>query len=392
MIPPNERQPMSTGAPAKQPKLVMSLRTLRRTLATVASAVDRRPTIPALAAVRIKQEPGEVELAGTSPGVSIVARTHLKNAGAADPIFMGAHKLKSYVDLLEYEDVSLQAAGTSKAILRCGGAETAFATLPSGEFPHLEPAPTTKAISLDRDIVSRMLKFTSFAICKDGNHGGVCGALLEVSDGAVHLVATDGHRLAKFSAAHADTATSMVLPADLLAAVGNTIDTECNGACEFALSDSRVFVTISDRAGVVEFSHRKIGGGFPRYRAILPTNASATVTLPAAALVGAIRRCMTVADSKARVVELCATPSQLKLRAGEASSGLTAETLAVSSSGSFPPYTSLFRGEYLLDALVRIKGDVTIGFTKVGATDGAWIVHEPLPGERFEYVVMGLKH
>jgi len=383
---------MSTSAAAKQPKLVMSLRTLRRTLATVASAVDRRPTIPALAAVRIKQEPGEIELAGTSPGVSIVARTHLKNSVAAAPIFLGAHKLKSYVDLLEHEDVSLEVAGTFKAILRCGGAETAFAALPSGEFPHLEPAPTTKAISLDRDIVSRMLKFTNFATCEDSSGGGVCGALLEVSDGAAHLVATDGHRLARFSAGRGDGATSMILPADLLTALGSTVDAECNGTCEFALSDSRVFVTISDRAGVVEFSHRKIPGEFPRYRAILPTKAAATVTLSAAALAGAIRRCMTVADSKARVVELCATPSQLKLRAGDASSGVTAETLAVSSPCQFPPYTSLFRGEYLLDALVRIKGDVTIGFTKVGATDGAWIVHEPLPGERFEYVVMGLKH
>ena len=48
------------------------------------------------------------------------------------------------------------------------------------------------------------------------------------------------------------------------------------------------------------------------------------------------------------------------------------------------------RGGYLLEALTRIQGDVTLSFARVGDGMGLWITHSPAEGECFAFVLMGI--
>jgi DNA polymerase-3 subunit beta len=259
-----------------------------------------------------------------------------------------------------------------------------------GVFPFIELPPSDgPMIAVEQDKMERMLRFAAFAVSREEKHANLRGALFEVADGEASLVATDGHRLARYSVKTKAAPTRMLLPEALLGAMSKTVDKDAGGSCSLVATDGSVFACLEDSAGDVCLSHRPVAGPFPNYRAILPSKAEASVRVAAASVALAVRRCMSFADAS-QLVSMTVMPAELRLSAAEVSTGETVDKLPVSSAFQFPALTLHFRGGYLLEALTRIDGDVTLSFARVGANMGLWITHMPVEDERFEYVLMSL--
>jgi DNA polymerase III subunit beta len=370
--------------------ITLPLPSLQKALATVHPAVARKSPVPALTGVKIEPKDGEVEFSSTNQELSIRCRRFVDGSQIGKSLLLPALKLESYARLLECNVVSISAVDARRAMLRCGSADTKFALLPANASPYIEPAPAGRVIAFKQDALARMLRFTSFAVSADEGETQLRGALLEIADGRVHVVATDGHRLARYSLPTDASKMRALLPESLLLAMNKTVDAGGGGSCSVAVTDSTIFACFEDKTGCVDLSHRIIAGQFPNYREILPSKAEASICASAEKVVSAIRRCMSIADTKSQVVTVTVTPSELRLSAAEASTGETVDKLDVVSAFQFPMVTAMFRGEYLLDALARISGDVTLSFAYVSKNLGLWINHVTEAEEAFEYVLMGL--
>lgn len=371
----------------------LSVRSFQRALSQVTPTVDRRPTVPALGTVRIQAVDGAIEFSTRSSTVSANARRAVQGSHTSqEALLFPAHKLEAYARLLSGTSVSINRTDARRARISCEASSVLLATLPATDFPFAEPTPETKLFSLPQAIGARMLRFTVFAAAQDEKQPNLRGALLEVADGAAHLVTTDGHRLARYSVPVSAPPVRVLIPEALLAGMNRVVDANANGSFGVATTEATVFACFTDQGGELDLSHRTVGGQFPNYRAILPSKADASVRLSASALELAVRRCLSIGESKRQVVRLEVSPAELKVSAAEASTGEVVEKLQVLSSFHFSPLSTMFRGEYLLDALNRIRGDLSLGFARIGGAIGLWIIQEPIPNERFEHVLLGLKH
>ena len=206
----------------------------------------------------------------------------------------------------------------------------------------------------------------------------------------VHLCYTDGHRLARYSAPQPSSGIRLVLPEVLLGALVKVASTEGqNGLCTVSVDAETVAFRVTGPDTVcVRLAHRLVDGTFPNYRAILPSKAEGSVSVPAAAIVAAVRRCAAFAGD---ALSLTVAPRLVTLRGSDASAGESEDTLPASSSFDFAPVSVALNAGYLSDVLRRLDGDVTLSVTRIGADMGLWIVHAPAERERFEYVLMGIR-
>lgn len=374
----------------KRAELTLPLRSLQRIMTMVMPAVEKRATNPALSSVRIEPRETEVVFSTSNQCLSVKVLAWAEAATAADPLFLPAHRLDGFVKLLGGGSVTLKRLGGSKVELRCSGTDAKFPNLEAAGFPFIEDAPTERVFEIRQDVLGRMLKHTAFAVSKEEKQANVRGALLEVAEGKMNLVATDGVRLARYSIAYGAAGIKVLIPEALLGAMSRTVRGESSGACSLAVTQSTIFACFDDDAGSVELAHKAVSAQFPNYRAIIPKKAEGSVRVLVGSFVAALQRCMSIAEASIPVFSLSMSPETLKLSARNPQVGETDDVLSVASSFQFPEISGLFRCDYLMEALARIRGEVTLGFVRVGVSSGLWIVHETESGETFEYVLMGL--
>lgn len=371
-------------------KLTLPLVRLQKALATIAPAVERKTTIPVLSSVRVEQGEDTLEFVSTNLDLTIRARVVSAGAKPARPFLLPALKTESYAKLLDGEDVSLSCT-ENRATLRCGRAVTQLPLQSVANFPTTPDAPGESAIAMSQDVLARMIEFVSIAISQEEGRYILHGALLELDGKAISLVATDGHRLSRYSKACTDSASTTLLPAAFLTAVKKTM---ANGdeSIRLEVGKESVFATLADRTGTVLIAHRKLTGQFPNYRAVLPTKFAACVKVDADAAAAAVRRCLAFADSGSGAVKLTVGPEEIRLRGASAEAGETDESIdVVRTSDDFEPFEIGFNGHYLYDAFSRLSGETQFCFSALNAIGSAMIVAEPVEGEQFEYVVMPLK-
>jgi DNA polymerase-3 subunit beta len=258
-------------------------------------------------------------------------------------------------------------------------------------LPLIESGPQNQLASFSQSATARALRHTAFAVGEDEKQPQLRGALLETKDGIAHFVTTDGHRLARYSLPTTAKDAKVLLPESLLAGMSRAVSAVSEGTVSICATDAVTFARFDGGQETVELSHRVVSGQFPNYRAVIPCKAEASVRLNALALETAVKRCLTIADTKSQLVRLRVSAEELRVCAAEEATGETTDILRVSSDFQFHAFDALFRGAYLLDVLGRIRGDVRLGFAKIAGAPGLWIVHSPEAGETFEYVLLGIK-
>ena len=363
---------------------------MQRALSATLPAIERLTPVPVLAHVRVSASRGAVEFAATGRELTIRCCTQVQGVTPVDPFTLPGRRAADFVKLLEGETVDL-APGTRDVSLRCGGSDARLATLKAGAYPQLPPAPSKLDYTMPAGLFDRMLRHVLFAVAGDKGNAVLRGALLEIADGKAHLVATDGHRLSRYSAPCGEAPRTWILPGALLRAASARAS-HPEDVCGVAASEDSVFVRLGGSSVTTDFVHTAEKAKFPDYRRAMPKAVLASVSVSAEVLQSAVRRCLSLADSNGKVVNFSVSADSLKLHSADATMGQTDESLPVVSRQPFRPISYLFRGEYLLDMLSLLDGDVALNFAQVGGGPGLWVTHDRQDGETFECVLMGLKN
>jgi DNA polymerase III subunit beta len=378
-----------TKKAAASAKITLPLRSLQKAMATVAPAVQRNSTIPILGNVCIEQSEGTTEFVATNLDMTIRARIATADAKPAEAFLLPALKLDSYAKLLQGDVVTITHGDESRATLRCGRSNTKLPLMPKSNFPAVEDAPGTEAIRIKQGVAERVLKFTTFAISHEESRYTLNGALIEVGGDTLSVVATDGHRLARYTVPIEAEKTSMLAPAAFLAALDKTIGADADAVVRIETSDSSIFATVADDTGRVVLSHRRLTGQFPNYKAVMPKDAKSAVKIDAATAAAAVKRCLQFADENSSAVKLTLDGTEIKMHSVSADAGETDEVIDAPAVKPFEPFSVGFNGEYLLDVLSRLTGDVALHFKD--AQSAVMFVAEPHEGETFECVVMPMR-
>ena len=97
---------------------------------------------------------------------------------------------------LPNSDITIYINEKNLLVIECEGSLYKLSTMNADEFPTLPTINVEKTIQLPQKVLKEMIKKTAFAVSIEENRPIFTGALLEVKESKLYLVAVDGFRLA----------------------------------------------------------------------------------------------------------------------------------------------------------------------------------------------------
>ena len=326
-------------------------RALRRTL----GIVERKTTMPILSNVLLEatREHG-LTVSAFDLEIGLVSRQRcevIKDGTVALP----ARHLHDIVNSLQEDSqLTLKRLPNGQVEIQSGSVRFKIVASAADEFPALPTAEGAVGMEIPADILFLMIERTAFAISTDETRYNLGGVFLEKTDqGALRMVATDGHRLALVDrpiAGDLKLEQGVLIPKKGLLELKRLLAEE-GGACELGFTKgSAVF-----RRGEVVMVMRLLDGQFPDYRQVIPKESEKVVRLGRLRFIESLKRVSLVASDKTNGVRLEVSPGKLTLTSQNPDLGEAQEDLEADVTGDALKVG--FNARYLIDALSVLSCD-----------------------------------
>jgi len=359
-------------------------------VAWTARALPARPTVPVLAGMRLHAVGDELTLSSFDYDVSAQAKLPVETEVAGSALVSG-RLLAEISRNLPGRPVQIYSDG-GRAVLTCGSATFNLLTMPEDEYPALpEMPPATGTVGSDAFATAVMQ--TAVAAGRDDTLPSLTGVRIEIEGDMLTLISTDRYRLAVrqlfWNPANRDISAAVLVPAKAFTDTARSLTSAAEVSIALALpGDLRPAGDgmIGFEAGGRRTTTRLLSGEFPRYRTLLPSNATAVAEVTTSTLIESVRRVALVAERNT-AVRLSFTPGQLTLEAGTGDEAQADEVIEAGFEGN--DLTIAFNPNYLLDGLIAMDADITrIAFTEPGKP--ALLTGKPGPEgiSEYQYLIM----
>lgn len=330
--------------------------TLSGALAEVGLATPNRPVMEILSGVLLKAEGDRLKLAATNleTGVSLSVPARVDVAGE---VVLPFRTLADLTATLARERIDFTVDTTrNTAALVCGSAKARIKGWPGGDYPAMPVPGAQPVLTVDAPRLKVALGRVLFAAARDDNRPVLTGVQMEVRDGELTLIATDGYRLAKQVVPLSEAAPDgdYLIPARALAALVKLLPDEGAAACYPALNGG---AHMTWAAGDALLSAAALEGKFPDWRAIMPQGWTTWITAERAALQVAVKRAFIFGKDANSAIKLAfTTPGPrggdgcVVIEAASVERGDTATRVAA-TDGEGGDVTFAVNGALLADAL-----------------------------------------
>ena len=226
-----------------------------------------------------------------------------------------------------------------------------FVGVNGNEYPEM---PNTEAdarqILLPANVLQNAIEKTIFCTADDDLRPVMNGIFFDIAEDKVTMVATDAHRLVRYSntGVQAGTAASFILPKKPASLLKNLL----------AKADEDVKVTFGAKNARFEFGStivvcRQIEGRFPNYNAVIPQGNQNIVTVDRQTIINACKRVAVFANNGTAQLRLALSENQIKISAQDIEFSTSAEeTISCDYNGT--PMAIGFKAPFLIDLLSSI--------------------------------------
>ena len=344
----------------------------------------------------ISARDGRLSVTGTDMEVELVTTVNAQVDSESD-VTVPARKLVDIVRMLP-EGVQITAASEGdKMTVSSGKGRYTLATLPATEFPATDQVETLEKLTIQEDLLKRLLDKTAFAMANQDVRYYLNGLLFDFHDQNLSTVATDGHRLAICDLNSVEDPAAGHWKGEALGGVSEErqLIVPRKGVLELQrmLSDSKDSVELALGKnhirlvkGSTIFTSKLIDGRFPEYRAVIPKGTDRHIKIDRDSFTRALQRASILSNEKYKGVRLEATGNSVKIIAHNPQHEEAVEELEAELN--FDQLAIGFNVTYLLDALTAIESERVLLELK-DANSSCLISAEPSGNDR--HVVMPLK-
>ena len=353
-------------------------------------AVQQRPAIPILAAVRLAARDGELELSSFDYEVSARSRVEAQVESEGEALVSG-RMLSDIAKALPDAEVHLELKDGSVHV-RCGRARFSLGTMPLEDYPPLPQMPEVQGAVDVRSFASAIGQVV-VATSRDDTLPLLTGVRVEVDGPQITLLATDRYRLAQrellWNPRDVEFSTQLLVKNRVLADVARNLAS--GGDIELALSATGGGprnATIGFSAGGRQATSSLMDGDYPPVRNLFPEATPLEYACSRTELLEAVKRVALVVERRTPV-HLTFGDGALRLEARQAESAQAEESIALVSESE--ELRTAFNPGYLQDGLAALESEyVRFGF--VHATKAAVLMgQDKVDGdadESFKYLLM----
>ena len=296
--------------------------TLRAALATVRAAVPARSPKPILSNVLLYN--GGI----TASDLELQISAEIDYTG--EPVLLPFGRLQAILGAASGDEVTLTHSGT-KCSVEVGVGKWDLPTEDALEFPRWEPTGVKPICRIPCDQFVRAVKAVAYATDSESSRFALGAVLVEVKDGTVTLVGTDGRRLSSYGIEvdqAVDDSTTLI-PARAILTI-SSIASHSEGAVQLEATASEVVATID---GTV-VTARLVDGRFPRWRDVIPERDAKASLVNGAELLAATRAAAVCTSEQSKGVMFAISPEGIHLTAESAEAGQASVTCPVLEPGA----------------------------------------------------------
>lgn len=322
---------------------------------TVQKAITNKTPLPILAGIYIVAKTAKVELQATDYEIGIKCSINA-NIDQPGEIVITGHLLQEIVRKLPEETVVIESNYEEKTIIiESGAANYNLLCLPPEEFPVIKPLESSNSFVIKDIILRELIKKTTFACANDEIRPIFTGALLEIENNIIKMIATNTHRLV-LRQAEIDNNTnnniSIIIPSKLL-----------NELAKLLNSDLPTDITIYWHNKQIAFSFenvyiisRLIEGKYPDYKRVIPNGFTTTIELEKNTFFNAVERISLLSkEGKYNIIKLNFNEKNLVLTSNNPDIGKAIETIPAIQNGNDLEVS--FNSKYVSDILKNIDSD-----------------------------------
>ncbi len=328
-------------------KLTIDRNELLRGLGRLQAVVERRATLPILSNVLIEAQADGITLSATDLEVGVVSR-HAAEIETTGAITLGARKLHDLVRELDDGPVRIGIEDSARVGIECGASRIQLLSISPEEYPTLPSTEGVEFAQIEASLLAEMIESSLYAVSTDEARYNLNGVFIELADGKLVLVATNGHRLAKIErtppAPIAFLEKGITVPRKGVAEIRKLCD-ETEGVIEIGLGEGFLLV----RTEGLLLSCRLIDGDFPDYRQVIPSGHQIRIMVERERLIRAVRRLSIVAHERSGGFQLVLEEGSLGLSASNPELGEAREDIPIEYSGD--RFETGFNARYMLETL-----------------------------------------
>ena len=272
-------------------------------------------------------------------------------------VLVPARALGTVLKTLPHSRVSLRKEGDD-VCLSAGSSEVRITGVDPDEYPEISPPQERlAAVPLNPSLVGKV----AYAVSHDETRYTLGGVCTEVGSAGLKMVATDGHRLARFAApslppgsildADPEEPVTGIVPARLLSE-GVRLGSQLGSSAILELYEKGASVQVN---GSVKIWADLIDGQYPEYEGVIPSEYTGCLTVPKSVLGSAVSRLLALTKGT-KVGRVCLTveDDEMVLQVEDAAGGVSAtERLRPSNIEGTVPVCG-FNVRYLAEALDRL--------------------------------------
>lgn len=353
---------------------------LQRTLIKIGGVIPSKSALQILEHILFDLSKNTLTLTGSDMSVSLTISQQVhgfEDGKIALPAKLLLDTMKSLPDTQITFHVDTAA---SKVRISTDNGEYTMTGMGAKEYPLNTTFQEESHTALESGTLRRIIQHTLFAVSIDELRPAMMGVLLHMGGQEVRAVATDGHRLVKYSLRGEKSASvkkEVVVPAKSLAVLSKVLEEK---ECTVTFSQQHIRFSF----GETHLESRLIEEKYPNYQAVIPAENDKKIGVRREELIAATRRVALYANPSTRMVRLDVGKDAIQLKAQDPEFGWEAtEKVACSYTGG--DLAIGFNSQYLIDILSHLETE-EVQFNLSTPTKAGLVT--PSPASEQEEIIM----
>ncbi len=364
--------------------ITINRETLLGPLQQVSSVVERNQTMPILSHVKLQVQDNTLRLQATDLEIEITATAPLIGDFEACSVAIPARKLFDICKSLPANaDITIQEKEQNIRITS-GDSQFSLAILPHETYPSVDAQLLDQSLTLSSEDLYKLLKKTAFSMANDDVRYFLNGLLLEVGEGHISAVATDGHRLA-LSKANIESTLPKIQLLVPKKAVNEMLKLLAQDDTQVTLSFGHHHIQVQQ--GETTITSKLVDARYPDYQRVIPDACNNTLVANTHTLRDALKRTAILSDEQYRGIRMKFSANKIQLYANNAQQGQAEDCIGVQYTGG--EIDVGFNVNYLLDILSAVE-DETVHFSLQDANSSARLTTPSAENELFVVMPMRL--
>jgi len=359
---------------------------LSKSLGVVVRAVPTKGALPVLSNVLLTASNGRVTLTVTNLE-TVITSTFPAIVEKEGSTTVPAKMFNEYISNLNPGKLLISSDRNILSVISLPKTKTKFNGMSSIEFPEIPSPNNSKSyLEINPKILNSLVSHTGFSSSSDVTRPVLTGTLIELSDGILSFVTTDGFRLSENTCQIEGEFPNfkVVVPTKTLQDVSKIFaGYEENISIVFNPDDNLVFFQISN----ITVGVRVIDGVFPDYKRIIPSSKSISVLFKGNDLREAVRLTSIFSKESNSSIKIELTDiGTIKVFTSSEESGEHISEFEALIEGD--PLILSFNSKYLNDFLNNIKSDDIFFESNGGITP---VVFKTKDLDNFLHIIMPMK-